>query len=102
MKASTFFKQIFLGMALGFMTLALNAQTTVNNNPGASADFTSLQAAINAATAGDVIYVQHSPTTYGNIIINKGVIIIGRSSRDNGYKTTVGNLYLSNGVQTLS
>jgi hypothetical protein len=76
----------------------LFAQTTVNNNAGASTDFTSLQAAVDAATAGDVIYVQHSPTSYGNVILNKGVTIIGRSSRDNGYRTTVGTIQVAGGA----
>jgi len=73
------------------------AQTTVNNTPDTSADFTDLQAAIDAATNGDIIYVQQSATTYGTIIIDKELTIIGRSHADTGYKTTVGNVNFADG-----
>lgn len=78
----------------------LIAQTThtVNNNAGASTDFINLQAAIDAATIGDIIYVQHSPTTYGNITLNKGLTIIGRSNGDNGYTSTIEALYITGGA----
>ena len=65
------------------------AQTTVNNNANTSADFSDLQAAIDAATNGDIIYVQQSATSYGAITINKSLTIIGRSHSDSGYKTKV-------------
>ena len=74
------------------------AQTThiVDNNTGTTPDFTDLQAAIDAATTGDIIYVQQSPTTYGTIsIIDKGLTLIGRSHSDAGYKSIVGSISLS-------
>tara|TARA_R110002096_G_scaffold429156_1_gene641717 strand:- start:3317 stop:4378 length:1062 start_codon:yes stop_codon:yes gene_type:complete len=98
MKTNTFFKQTFLCIALGFMTLALSAQTTVNNNAGTAADFTSLQAAIDAATAGDVIYLQHSAVSYGTINITESVTIIGRSSGDGSFISEVGRINLTNGA----
>ncbi|GAA4896829.1 hypothetical protein GCM10023311_21970 [Flaviramulus aquimarinus] len=104
MKTSTFFKQAILYIFLGFMSLTLSAQTThiVNNNAGASTDFTSLQAAIDAATGGDIIYVQHSPTTYGAITVNKAITIIGRSRGDNGYISTVGTITLTTGASNVT
>jgi len=49
----------------------------LNNNAGISTDFTSFTTAQNAASNGDTIYVEGSPTSYGNITISKQLIIIG-------------------------
>ncbi|MEQ8561157.1 MAG: hypothetical protein RID18_06585, partial [Cytophagales bacterium] len=43
----------------------------VNNNSGISADYASLQQAIDSANTGDTIYLEPSSTNYGNININK-------------------------------
>lgn len=59
--------------------LAAQTVITIDNNPGSSTEFQTLQAAHNAAVAGDTIYVQPSETSYGNIIIDKPLIIVGRS-----------------------
>ena len=98
MKTITFFKRIILCFALGFMTLALSAQTTVNNNLNTAADFSSLQAAIDAANVGDVIYLQHSATSYGDILLDVGVTIIGRSSGDGSFISEVGRMDFTNGA----
>ena len=80
-----------------FLITAMTAQTTVNNNPNTSADFTDLQAAIDVASNGDIIYVQQSPTSYGTITINKGLTIVGRSHSDSGYKSETGNITFAAG-----
>ncbi|MEX2564680.1 MAG: hypothetical protein WD431_01905 [Cyclobacteriaceae bacterium] len=52
----------------------------VNNSPGISADFTTLQAAHDGATEGDSIYVEGSLTNYdnnGTVTISKKLNIIG-------------------------
>ncbi|QEC44071.1 hypothetical protein [Pseudobacter ginsenosidimutans] len=49
----------------------------VNNNPGIDADFTSVQAAHNAAEGGDTIHVEGSASRYGRLTISKRVYIIG-------------------------
>ena len=61
----------------------LQAQTVhiVDNNEGSGAAFTSLQDAIDAAIAGDIIYVQPSPTSYGNINMSKQLTIYGLGHR---------------------
>ncbi|MFK5878806.1 MAG: hypothetical protein QM478_04830 [Flavobacteriaceae bacterium] len=84
--------------AFVFFATTINAQTTVNNNPNTSADFTDLQTAIDAASNGDIIYVQQSPTSYGAITINKGLTIVGRSHSDSGYKTTVDGVTFAAGA----
>ncbi|TAF99892.1 MAG: hypothetical protein EAZ44_09865 [Cytophagia bacterium] len=56
-----------------------NAQTTrrVNNNPAAAAPFTTIQAAVNAAVAGDIILVEGSVTQYAGFTLNKQLTITG-------------------------
>jgi hypothetical protein len=53
-----------------------------NNNPGISGVnvYTTIQAAHNAAVAGDIIYVEPSTVSYGNLNCTKRLTIIG-----NGY-----------------
>lgn len=49
----------------------------VNNNIGITADFTTLQAAHNGALAGDTIYLESSPVSYGALNCTKKLAIIG-------------------------
>ncbi|MCX6250345.1 MAG: hypothetical protein NTX61_06295 [Bacteroidetes bacterium] len=49
----------------------------VNNRSGIVADFTTAQAAHDGASAGDSIFLEPSPTGYGNITLTKKLIIIG-------------------------
>ena len=51
----------------------------LNNNPAVDADFTTFQAAHDAASAGDTIYIEGTgdQNHYGNITISKKLIIIG-------------------------
>jgi hypothetical protein len=51
----------------------------LNNNPAVDADFSTFQAAHDAAAAGDTIYVEGNGNEahYGNITISKKLIIIG-------------------------
>lgn len=92
-------KQLLFCFLLVAFTTILNAQTThiVNNNTGTDADFTDLQAAIDAAANGDIIHVQQSATTYGNITLDKGLTIIGRSHSDASYTSQVGTVNLAEG-----
>ncbi len=55
------------------------AQTvyTVDNRPESGAQFTSVQAAIDAASAGDIIYIHPSPTSYGNVDVTKTLTLVG-------------------------
>jgi len=58
-------KRILLA-ALSLISLpAFAIDITVDNNPGAVADFSSLQDAINASNEGDRIIIAGSPTNYG-------------------------------------
>ena len=59
------------------------AKWRVNNTTGVNANFTTLAAAITAATAGDTIYVEPSVNSVGGGTLNKQLTIIG-----NGYFTS--------------
>ncbi|MFN8206236.1 MAG: hypothetical protein U0T82_02355 [Bacteroidales bacterium] len=50
---------------------------TVSNSELTAAQYTSLQAAITAALAGDTIYVHGSQTSYGDALVNKRLVLIG-------------------------
>lgn len=89
MKSNSTFSRLF---AIALMLLAVNftfAQNviTVDNNSTNAADYTSLQEAINAASNGDIIYVQHSNTSYGNVNVTKPLTIIGRSWNETNFIT---------------
>jgi len=48
----------------------------VNNNSGITADFTTAQAAHDAASAGDTIHLEPSGNSYGNLIMTKRLVLI--------------------------
>jgi hypothetical protein len=68
---------IVLFAALVFHFTASAKIWRVNNNVGVNADFTTLQAAHNGASAGDTLYLESSPTSYGGLNATKKLIIIG-------------------------
>ena len=59
---------------------SFQAQATVhrvNNNSGVDADYTTIQNAINGASAGDTIYIEGSPDGYGSATVSKQLVIYG-------------------------
>ena len=56
---------------------------TVDNNLNSGAMFTDLQAAVDSADNGDTILVSGSGTHYGDITINKKLILIGAGYNPN-------------------
>ncbi len=60
------------------MGTASSAEITVNNSTGSVADFTSIQAAVDAAKDGDTIIV-YSDTYTENVDVNKELTIISQS-----------------------
>lgn len=76
-------KQILLPF---FVLLTLNAFATtwtVDNNPGAGAQFSALQAAHDAASAGDTLLVKGSSATYGALVVTKEIHVIGEGLKPN-------------------
>jgi hypothetical protein len=60
------------------MATSLNATVwRVNNRPYFDADYTTLQAAIDGASSGDTLYIEASPTAYGNGTFDKQLVVIG-------------------------
>ena len=62
------------------MTTQTNAKVwRVNNQTGVSADFSSVSTAISSASvlAGDTLYVEGSPVSYGTVTLSKKLVIIG-------------------------
>ncbi len=64
-----------------YSTAAFATIHTVSNNPNRPAQYDNVQAAINAAEAGDTIYVHGSQFTYPDFIINKQLVLIGAGYR---------------------
>lgn len=68
---------LFIGLMLIGMTNFAQTVWTVDNRPGTTAQFSSVQAAIDAAAEGDFIYIHPSPISYNNITINKEIHLRG-------------------------
>lgn len=101
-------KQLYIGLMLvvtGTFTNNLQAKIwRVNNSTGVVADFTTVQAAHNAAAAGDTIHLEPSLNNYGNLNMTKRLVVIstGSFSTSNPNLQTdakhglVGNVTISN------
>ena len=84
-----------------FTVIAFNqtnaAVRIVNNNANSPAQYTNLQTAIDVSGVGDTVYLQASPNPYGNITINKKMVLIGP-----GYATsltaTIGSVSLDTNI----
>lgn len=70
-------KKLNILFAVLFIALTANAKIwRVNNNSGITADFTTAQAAHDAASVGDTIHLEPSGTSYGNLTMTKRLIIV--------------------------
>lgn len=69
---------------------------TVDNRSQSGAMFTALQTAINAATAGDIIQIHPSATSYGSVSIGKTLTLVGLGhdpiTNNQGLTATLGNI----------
>lgn len=71
----------------------------VNNNTGVQADFTNVQAAHNGAAEGDTIHLEPSNNSYGNLDMNKRLVIISTgafSTSNPGIQADAKHGYLDN------
>ena len=84
----------YVGVAALITTEADAAVWRVNNITGVDADFTTLTAAVTAASAGDTIYLEPSTANYGGATIDKKLTVIG-----NGYFNTTGFYTAHAGLQ---
>ena len=77
----------------------------VNNNPGAGADYATLQEANDNASDGDTIYMEGSVTSYEGADISRRLTIIGPgyflsendSTQANKMEANVGNVFFNSG-----
>lgn len=88
---------LILTMVLFCVPFCHAAVLVVDNIPGNGAPYTNLGTAINAASAGDTIMIQPSPISYGNITINKHLVLIGRGHIAGNNNANIGTVTLQNG-----
>lgn len=89
---------------LGVSFFSFGQSTLIaNNNPGAPGGdhvFTTLQAAVDSAQDGDVIYVIPSSISYGDVLIDKSLTLLGvgfNPSKAVGTRSKVDELTLKDG-----
>jgi hypothetical protein len=73
-------KSNFLLVSICVLAFAFSANATtwtVNNNGNSPGQYTSIQAAVNAASSGDSIYVEPSPNDYGSFSVPRKLFIFG-------------------------
>ncbi|MWB93603.1 hypothetical protein GON26_04475 [Flavobacterium sp. GA093] len=98
-------KKIYFLFVLAVTTITANATIrTVNNGSVGAGQYTSVQNAVDASTAGDTIYIHGSQTNYGDVTLNKRLVLIGAGHHVTGtqfnFPTLLGNIYLSQGNST--
>lgn len=92
---------------IGATGLALSANATVrtvNNGTISAGQYTTVQAAVDASVAGDTVYIHGSVTSYGDVTLNKRIVLIGAGHKPTGTQfdlpTTMNTIYLSQGNST--
>ncbi len=77
-------QNIILGMFLAIASQGLYAGIiTVNNTNPSPGQYSDLQTAVDVANAGDTLLIHRSPTSYGNAIVTKRLVIIGEGAMPN-------------------
>jgi len=98
-------KKISLLLISGCLFFIAEANVlTVSNNPNSPGQYMNLQTAIDSASAGDSIYVHGSATSYGSVIINKRLTLLGTGHKPNKANilvSVIGNV-LFDSVATVS
>ena len=91
-------KKSVLVLSITMLHFVSNAAIiTVSNNPNVPGQYTSLQAAIDAAAPDDTLYVQGSTTSYGSVDLYKKLTLIGAGSMPNkslSLPSLVDNIYI--------
>lgn len=75
------------------------------NRPTGPNIYSTIQAAVDAAVAGDIVYVQPSQTNYGDLTINKRITLRGigfNTGKDFAYTSILNNITLTNRVDGTS
>jgi hypothetical protein len=85
---------LFLAISLLCALYTHATVITVSNNPNNPAQYSDLQTAIDAASAGDTIYVHGSTEDYGSITIKKMLVLIGSGFNPNNQFDYISKLQL--------
>lgn len=98
-------KKIYFLFVLAVTTFTANATIrTVNNGSVGAGQYTSVQVAVDASAVGDTIYIHGSQTSYGDVTLNKRLVLIGAGHHVTGtqfnFPSTLANIYLSQGNST--
>lgn len=99
-------KKIYFSLVIVLTAIASNAQTirTVNNGSVGAGQYTSVQAAIDDSAEGDIVYIHGSQTTYGDVTLNKRIVLIGAghhvTDTQFNFPAKLGTIYLSRGNST--
>jgi hypothetical protein len=85
-------KLVFTLIVLAVINVAQAKVWRVNNNPGVTADFTTIPLAVaNAAVVNDdTLHIEASATQYANFTLNKRLVIIGTGYFLSGANSNVG------------
>jgi len=71
-------KHLAFLLIFALSTTFVDAQTRRRvNNTGVSSPYNNLQTAIDDCVTGDIIIVEHSDISYGNVIVNRNITIYG-------------------------
>lgn len=97
-------------LLVALVPYCLSAQNiwVADNNPNAptgSHIFSTVQEAVNAASAGDIVQVQPSPYTYGNATIDKQITLVGigfNLTKDLPLQSSMGDITLTNNADNTS
>ena len=92
---------LLIAITLGLNTIAQTIRIADNNanRPTGANIYATIQAAVDAAVANDIVYVQPSPTSYGNVTINKKITLRGIGfgfATGQPFNSTVGIITLTN------
>jgi len=94
-------KRLLSTLFVAVTTMAWATVYTVSNNADRPAQFTQVDPAIAAASAGDTIYVYGSLTTYNSFTITKRLVVIGAGYNNNNQfrlSTNVGDISLTSSL----
>jgi len=73
----TISKFALVAILLLTVSQAFSGILTVSNNTAISAQYSSVSAAFTAANPGDTVFIHGSPTSYGDVTLNKKLVVIG-------------------------
>lgn len=98
-------KKLVLSLVIAATAISANATIrTVSNATVSAGQYTTVQAAVDASVVGDTIYIHGSQTSYGDVTLNKRLVLIGAGHNLTGtqynFPTKLRFIYLSRGNST--